>query len=113
MQVTIEKPEQGLDHKISVSFPADALNATIEKKLSDMRRTVKMDGFRPGKVPLNVVKKQYGSQVKQEVLGEEVQKTFFDAVEKENLNVAGYPRFDELDEKDDRFSYVAYFEVYP
>jgi trigger factor len=78
-----------------------------------MRRTVKMDGFRPGKVPLNVVKKQYGSQVHQEVIGEEVQRTFFETVEKEKLDVAGYPRFDELDEKDNRVSYIAYFEIYP
>lgn len=113
MQVTIEKPEQGLEHKMIVSFPSSDLNATIDKKLSDMRRTVKMDGFRPGKVPLNVVKKQYGPQVHQEVIGEEVQKTFFASVEKEELAVAGYPRFDELDEKDNRVSYVAYFEIYP
>ncbi len=113
MQVTVEKPEQGLEHKISVTFPSADLNSQVEKRLNEIRRTVKMDGFRPGKVPLNVVKKRHGAQVEQEVLGEKIQQVFYDAVAQESLKVAGYPMFDELDNKDGEVSFVARFETYP
>ena len=113
MQVTVQKPEQGLEHKISVSFASTNIDSAVEKKLAEMRRTVRMDGFRPGKVPLNVVKKRYGAQVRQEVMGEEVQKSFYDALDQESLNIAGYPRFDELNDQDGNITYTASFEVYP
>ena len=113
MQVTVEKPEQGLEHKISVNFPSADLSSQVEKRLNEIRRTIKMDGFRPGKVPLNVVKKRHGAQVEQEILGEKVQQMFYDAVAQESLKVAGYPMFDELDNKDGKVSFVARFETYP
>ena len=113
MQVTVEKPEQGLEHKISVTFPSADLSSQVEKRLNEIRRTIKMDGFRPGKVPLNVVKKRHGAQIEQEILGEKVQQVFYDAVAEESLKVAGYPMFDELDNKDGTVSFVARFETYP
>lgn len=113
MQVTVQKPEQGLEHKITVTFPSDELNGQIEKRLNEIRRTVRMDGFRPGKVPLNVVKKRHGEQVKQEVMGENIQRKFYDAVMQESLNVAGYPMFDEFDDKDGQITFTARFETYP
>ncbi|GAB6070337.1 trigger factor [Thiomicrorhabdus hydrogeniphila] len=113
MQVTVEKPEQGLEHKMTVTFPSDTLSSDVEKRLNEIRRTIKMDGFRPGKVPLNVVKKRHGAQVHQEVMGEALQKAFYDAVEKEALQVAGYPMFDDLDDKDGSVTFIARFEVYP
>ena len=113
MQVTVEKPEQGLEHKMTVTFPSDTLNADVEKRLTEIRRTVKMDGFRPGKVPLNVVKKRHGAQVHQEVMGEALQKAFYDATEQEGLQVAGYPMFDNLDDKDGEVTFTARFEIYP
>jgi len=113
MQVTVEKPEQGLEHKMTVTFPSDTLNADVEKRLTEIRRTVKMDGFRPGKVPLNVVKKRHGAQVHQEVMGEALQKAFYDATEQEGLQVAGYPMFDDLDDKDGEVTFTARFEIYP
>ncbi|MDX1352228.1 MAG: trigger factor [Thiomicrorhabdus sp.] len=113
MQVTVEKPEQGLEHKMTVTFPSDNLNSDVEKRLNEIRRTIKMDGFRPGKVPLNVVKKRHGAQVHQEVMGEALQKAFYDAISQENLQVAGYPMFDELDDKDGSVTFTARFEVYP
>ncbi|WEJ63696.1 trigger factor [Thiomicrorhabdus lithotrophica] len=113
MQVTVEKPEQGLEHKMTVTFPSDTLNADVEKRLTEIRRTVKMDGFRPGKVPLNVVKKRHGAQVHQEVMGEALQKAFYDATEQEGLQVAGYPMFDDLDDKDGQVTFTARFEIYP
>lgn len=113
MQVTVEKPEQGLEHKMTVSFPSDNLNADVEKRLKEIRRTVKMDGFRPGKVPLNVVKQRHGAQVQQEVMGDALQKAFYDAVEQEELKVAGYPTFDDLNNSEGNVTFTARFETYP
>jgi trigger factor len=74
-----------------------------------------MQGFRPGKVPLKVVAQHYGKQVRQEVLGDAMQKSFGDAVREQNLRVAGYPRFEAtpLTEDAAEFQYRAIFEVYP
>ena len=114
MQVTVEKPAQGLEHKMTVTFPADAYKANVEKRLNEIRRTARMDGFRPGKVPLNVVRKRHGAQVHQEMMGEALQNAFYDAVEKESLQVAGFPRFDDLNDNDNgNITFTASFEVYP
>lgn len=113
MQVTVEKPDSGLEHKMSVVVPSGDLESKIEKRLNEMRRNIKMDGFRPGKVPLSVVKKRYGDQVRQEMVGEQVQKSFYDAVEQESLNIAGYPMFESLDEKDGQIEFTAKFEIFP
>ena len=113
MQVTVEKPEQGLEHKMTVTFPSGDLNANIEKRLNEVRRSVKMDGFRPGKVPLSVVKKRHGGQVRQEVMGDALQKAFYDAVDQEGLKVAGFPAFDDLKDADGEVTFLARFEVYP
>ena len=74
-----------------------------------------MHGFRPGKVPLKVVAQQYGPQVRQEVLGDAMQKSFGEAVREQNLRVAGYPRFELKPPADGaaEFQYSATFEVYP
>ena len=113
MQVTVEKPEQGLEHKMTVSFPSENMNADVEKRLNEIRRNVKMDGFRPGKVPLSVVKKRHGAQVRQEIMGEALQKAFYDAVDQEGLQVAGYPMFDDLNDQEGDVTFTARFEVYP
>lgn len=113
MQVTVEKPEQGLEHKMTVTFPSDTMNADIEKRLNEIRRNVKMDGFRPGKVPLNIVKQRHGAQVQQEIMGEALQKAFYDAADKEGLQVAGYPVFEDLNDKDGNVTFTSRFETYP
>jgi len=113
MQVTVEKPESGLEHTINVTLPSTDLDSKVEKRLAQMRSTVKMDGFRPGKVPLSIVKKRYGGQVRQEMLGETVQESFYNAINQQDLNVAGYPQFHKLDEQDGQILYSAKFEVFP
>ncbi len=113
MQVTVEKPEQGLEHKMTVTFPSGDLNSSVDKRLNEIRRTVKMDGFRPGKVPLKLVKERHGGQVKQEVMGDVLQKAFYDAVDQEGLNVAGFPMFEDLNDADGEVKFTARFEVYP
>jgi len=112
MQVTVEKPESGLEHTINVTLPSTDLDSKVEKRLAQMRSTVKMDGFRPGKVPLSIVKKRYGGQVRQEMLGETVQESFYNAINQQDLNVAGYPQFHKLDEQDGQILYSAKFEVF-
>jgi trigger factor len=91
------------------------IDQEIDDRLKRLTRTVKMHGFRPGKVPLKVVAQQYGPQVRQEVLGDVLQKSFGEAVRQQNLKVAGYPRFDAKPpvEGADEFEYSATFEVYP
>ncbi|VAW45548.1 Cell division trigger factor [hydrothermal vent metagenome] len=113
MQVTVEKPEQGLEHKMTVTFPSNDLNTSVEKRLNEVRRSVKMDGFRPGKVPLSVVKKRHGGEVRQEVMGSVLQEAFYNAVDQEKLNVAGFPSFDDLKDADGEITFIARFEVYP
>ncbi|WP_044409247.1 trigger factor [Thiomicrospira microaerophila] len=113
MQVSVEKPEQGLEHKISVTFPSNDFDAKVEKRLNEMRRTVKMDGFRPGKVPMNMLKKRYLPQVQQELLGEALHYAFFDAMDKEGYNPAGYPAFDDVKLEKGEIKFEARFDVYP
>jgi trigger factor len=104
-----------LERKLSVTVPATEINSEVENRLKRLSRTVKMHGFRPGKVPLKVVAQQYGPQVRQEVLGDAMQKTFGEAVRDKNLRVAGYPRFEAepLSDGSSEFQYSATFEIYP
>jgi trigger factor len=91
------------------------IDQEIDSRLKKLSRTVKMHGFRPGKVPLKVVQQQYGPQVRQEVLGDALQRSFGEAVRQQNLRVAGYPRFEPkpLSDGASDFEYSATFEVYP
>ena len=104
-----------LERRLSVTVPATEIDSEVENRLKRLSRTVKMHGFRPGKVPLKVVAQQYGPQVMQEVLGDAMQKTFGEAVRNQNLRVAGYPRFEPkpLSEGSAEFQFSATFEIYP
>lgn len=104
-----------LQRRLSVALPMSEIDHEIDARLKRLTRTVKMHGFRPGKVPLKVVAQQYGPQVRQEVLGEAIQKSFGEAVRQQNLKVAGYPEFDAKapEEGASDFEYSATFEVYP
>jgi len=114
MQANLETLER-LERKLSVAVPMAEIDTEIESRLKRLTRTVKMPGFRPGKVPFKVVAQQYGPQVRQEVLGDTLQKSFGEAVQSQNLRVAGYPRFDANPPADNatEFQYTATFEVYP
>jgi trigger factor len=104
-----------LERKLSVALPAAEIDGEVENRLKRLTRTVKMHGFRPGKVPFKVVAQQYGPQVRQEVLGDAMQKSFGEAVRQQNLRVAGYPRFElhPATEGAGEFQYSATFEIYP
>jgi len=113
MQVSLETGE-GLERKLTIQVPAETVDQEVETRLKSMTSRVKVDGFRPGKVPLKIVKQQYGGQVHQEVIGEMMQNTFRDAVVQEDLKLAGSP---EIEPKNmtagEALEYVATFEVYP
>lgn len=104
-----------IERRLNISLPAEDVDSEVSTRLKKLAQTVKMHGFRPGKVPLKVVAQQYGSQVRQEVLADKLQKTFGDAVRDNNLRVAGYPRFETRasGEGSNQLEYSATFEVYP
>ena len=104
-----------LERNIILSLPAVDIESQITSRLKQIARTAKMSGFRPGKVPFNIVANQYGYQVRQEVMSEAVQKSFSDAVNGQNLRVAGYPRFAPANtgQSADKFEFTATFEIYP
>jgi len=115
MQVSVETT-QGLQRKMTIALPAEDIDSAVTERLQSLGKTTRMNGFRPGKVPFNVLKKRFEPQVRSEVLGSLINKSFYDAVQQEKLRPAGQPEIAPEDEKDDGadgFSYVATFEVYP
>src|SRR3990167_3744223 len=94
MAVTVETLEK-LERKITLSLPLSAIQSEVETRLKRLARTVKMDGFRPGKVPMNVVSQRYGYSVQYEVLNDKVGEAFAQAANEANLRVAGQPRITE------------------
>jgi trigger factor len=104
-----------LERNITVSIPVERIEAEIATRLKKLARTVKMQGFRPGHVPIKMVERHYGFQVRQEVVTDEVQQRFADAVKDQNYRVAGYPRFQPVPANDGaaNVEYTATFEVYP
>lgn len=111
MQVSVESGE-GLQRRMKVELPAERVNNAVENRLRSLARTVRIDGFRPGKVPLKVIRNRYGEQIRHEAYGELVQSTFHEAAAKEQLRPAGEPRI-EIQDEGERFGYVAEFEVLP
>lgn len=114
MSVTVETLEN-LERKIIVSLPWADINAETDKRLKQTQRRVKVDGFRPGKAPLKMVASMYGASTQNEVLNELAPRAFYDIVISENLKVAGFPRFEAVEEQDDQdtLKIAAVFEVFP
>ena len=113
MQVSVESGE-GLVKRLLVNLPADKVNELVDAKLKEAARTVRMDGFRPGKVPMRVVKQRYGEQVKKDAYGELIQSSYYEAVTQENLKPVGDPSIElREDEADGGLAYTATFEVMP
>jgi trigger factor len=104
-----------LERRVSMSVPLQDIERQVEAKLKQLARNVKMPGFRPGKVPMKIVAQTYGPQVRNEVLGDAVQKSFTDAVREANLRVAGYPKIEPKKEaaNEQALEFSATFEVYP
>ncbi len=113
MTVTVETLEK-LERKITLTLPADVIQNEVTRRLKDVARKVKMDGFRPGKVPMSVVAQQYGYSVHYEVMQDKVGEAFATAANEAQLRVAGQPRITEKEgAPEGQLTFDAVFEVYP
>ena len=102
-----------LERRVSMALAADDIERKVDERLKKLARSVRMPGFRPGKVPLKLIAQTYGPQVRSEVLGDAVQKAFTDAVKEANLKVAGYPKIEKKDPASNALEFNATFEIYP
>ncbi len=113
MQTSIEALGR-LERRFNMAVPAEQIDREVEQRLRKLSRTVRMDGFRPGKVPLKIVAQHYGPQVRSEVVGDAVQKAFSEVVQEQKLKVAGYPRIERKEGGDGKqLTFSATFEIYP
>ena len=113
MAVTVETLEK-LERKITLTLPADVIATEVDKRLKRLARQVKVDGFRPGKVPMSIVAQRYGYSVHYEVMNDKVGELFSSAANEAQLRVAGQPRITEKDgAPEGEMHFDAVFEVYP
>ncbi len=114
MQTNLETLSS-LERRLSIAVSMQEVNTEVANRLKRLSKTVKIHGFRPGKVPVKIVEQQYGGQVRQEVLGDTIQKSFGEAVQEKKLRVAGLPKIEVQsgDETTEQFEYTATFEIYP
>lgn len=113
MQVSVQNLST-LEREITVAVPAERIDSEIRNRLDSLSKRAKVAGFRPGKVPMTVIKQRYGDQVNQEVLGEVLQTSFYEAVLREKLRPAGAPHIHpKARESGQPLEYTAKFEVYP
>jgi trigger factor len=113
MVVAVETLEK-LERKMTLSLPVGSIQSEVNARLKKLARTVKMDGFRPGKVPMNVVAQRYGYSVQYEVMNDKVGEAFFNAANEAQLRVAGQPKINEKDgAPEGELTFEAVFEVYP
>lgn len=113
MKVSVETTS-GLERRLTVGVPAEQIDTAVDKRLQEAARNVRLPGFRPGKVPMRVMKQRFGAGVRQEVLGEVISRSFQEAVMSENLRPAGQPSIEarKMDAGQD-VEYTATFEVFP
>lgn len=103
-----------LERRIDMSVPMAEIDKEVDARLKRMARTVKMPGFRPGKVPMKIVAQTYGAQARSEAIGAAVEKVFGEKVREQNLRIAGYPRIEPREAANDgALEFSAVFEVYP
>lgn len=113
MQISVESGV-GLERRMRIDLPFERIQGEVDKRLQKMARSARLPGFRPGKVPMKLLRQRYGEQLQQEVFGELVQSSFSEAVAQESLRPAGRPRIEpEIDRGERRFGYTAVFEVLP
>lgn len=113
MQVTVENVST-LERRVKVVVPAGKIEQDVNARIVKAARTIRMDGFRPGKVPLSLVQKRYGESIRQEALGEIIRDSFYEAVTQQSLNPAGFPSIEEVSDKaGEDLAFTALVEVYP
>jgi trigger factor len=115
MQTESQKSSR-LEKQLDLAFPVAQVNSEVENRLKQLARTVRIRGFRPGKVPMKLVAQQYGGRVRQEVMSDSIQRAFSDAIRQQNFRVAGSPRIQAKKEEERdpaQLEFTATFEVYP
>ncbi|MDX1800725.1 MAG: trigger factor [Marinobacter sp.] len=113
MQVSVETTSN-IERRMTIGVPAQEIDQAVEKRLQHAARTVKMNGFRPGKVPMSVVKRRFGEGVRQEVVSEVMRDSYVKAIEDQDISPAGWPRFEpKTMEAGKDLEFVAIFEVLP
>ncbi len=114
MNTTVETLA-GLERRLTLSLPTAEIETEAAKRLQRLSKTVKVDGFRPGKAPMNMIRMRYGAEVRGDVLGEVLQKRFFDSVREQDIKVAGYPNFESAGNEPGavELTFKATFEVFP
>ena len=112
MQVSLESV-QGLERRMTVEVPAEQVEQAVEQRIQRIARSVRLDGFRPGKAPLRVVRQRFGDQARREAYGELIETSFQQAATQEQLRVVAQPRIELKDVEGGALGYVATFEVMP
>lgn len=113
MQVSVENTS-ALERRLTIGVPAERVENEVNKRLQQTARRAKVPGFRPGKVPMSVIRQRFEGSARQEALGDLIQATFYEAIVEQKLNPAGTPSVEpKVFEKGKDLEYVATFEVYP
>jgi trigger factor len=112
MQITTEVVS-GLERRLNITVPAERLKTQFDARLKRFAKTVKVNGFRPGKVPLSRIQAEYGQSIQQDVINDLVRDTVFEALEQEKINAVGMPSIESVDVGDTGLVYKALVEVYP
>ncbi len=113
MQVTVENLG-ALERRMRIEVPEEEIAGEVQNRLKSLSRSTRIDGFRPGKVPMSLIERRFGRQVRQEVVGEVMRNTFIEAVSEQNLRPAGVPQLEPVESEPGKgMVYDATFEVYP
>ena len=113
MQVSVETTS-GLGRRMKVQIPAEQIDQQVQNKLQQLAGSVRLDGFRPGKVPLSVVNKRYGAQAREEAANEIIASSYEEALQQQALKPAGEPTIEKTSNTPgEAFEYVATFDIYP
>ena len=113
MQVSVETTSS-IERRMTIGVPAQEIDQAVQKRLQETARTVRLNGFRPGKVPMSVVKRRFGDSIRQEIVGEVMRDNYIKALQEQDVNPAGWPRFEpKTMEEGKDLEFVAIFEVLP
>lgn len=112
MQVTTESVSS-TKTRLSVDVPTDRINDAAEKRLKQIAKTAKIDGFRPGKVPMSHIRAQYSVGVRQEVINDVIRDSVFEAIDQEKIRAVGSPNIEDVKIEEDKLSYTAEVEIFP
>ncbi|MDY6815777.1 MAG: trigger factor [Pseudomonadota bacterium] len=113
MQVSVETTSN-IERRMTIGVPAREIDQAVQKRLQETARSVRLNGFRPGKVPMSVVKRRFGDSIRQEVVGEVMRDNYIKALQEQDINPAGWPQFEpKTMEEGKDLEFVATFEVLP